>query len=236
MDNRIIKGNKITVGGGLHARIAAKQMLSEIAPIDFSTFPNRLAILADFSGSMQDPIFGYSSKETFKSKLDCLKEAIQDFALRSDSTTTAIAVISFPKGFRIELTNDKTQIHLRMFAASTLGDTPMGQGLEDGLSISPTRCMLISDGEATDGDSSYRQADRYRERSIQCDCVHVGFSTSGEERLKKIAEVTGGLYLKFKDLPSFASSFHYLLPESREAIAGMLPFERQKLLGADESK
>lgn len=233
--SNIVKGNKIGVGG-LHARMAAKEMLQQQAPTsDPKSMPHRLAIIADFSGSMSE--YADRSATITKSKLELLKDAIQDFSIKSDETTTAIAIESFPDGFRVDLTTDKQSIWLRMFGATTLGDTPMGRGLSNGLEFhSPSRAMLISDGEATDGDESYRQAEIYRKREIPIDCVHIGSSRGGEERLEKIAEMTGGIYIKFTDVSSFSQSFHYLLPESRDQIAGMLPEQRSNLLGCDESK
>lgn len=233
--------NKITVGGGLHSRIAAKELQDTLIPkADSTKMPNRITIIADFSGSMDSGIYDHnrilSNSNSNKSKLECLKEAVQDFALRSDDQTTAIAVQSFPEGFCIDLTVDKQEVYLKMTQIHTLGDTPIGQGMISALRQKPSRCMIISDGEATDGNAAFDQAKSYKEKELVCDTVHIGESTSGEATLKKIAEITGGMYLKFRDAQTFAESFHFLLPEQREAIAGMLPYERAKLLGADESK
>lgn len=232
----LTKSNKITVGGGLHSRIASKQMLGEVqAKVDAKTLPNRLAIVADFSGSMGSPA-DYRDTSA-KTKLQLLGDAVQDFAMRSDPQTTAIAVESFPRGFRIELTNDKNEVWMRMFNLSTIGDTPMGEGLAEALAHhSPTRAMLISDGEQTDGDACFTQAEIYKQREIIIDCVHIGDSSRGEDTLRRIAQITGGLYIKFRDVSSFSENFHYLLPGEREAIAGMLPYEAEKLLGANEVK
>lgn len=220
------QGIKVGIQGGLHSRIAASKMLNEQTErANPDTMPNRLVIAADFSGSMGS---GQGSK------LDLLRQAIQDFAMRSDESTTAIAVESFPTGFQIELTNDKTSVWMRMMNLTPFGDTPMGQGMHVALNHKPTRVMLISDGDATDGNMSYDMAHAYREQELICDTVHIGDSTRGEERLRKIAEITGGLYMKFKDVATFSQSFHYLLPESRDAIAGMLPEQRQALLGNDQ--
>lgn len=236
--SNLTKPNKITVGGGLHSRLKAAEVLKEIAPsVDVRQYPNRLAIVADFSGSMADRASGSWKDETLKTKLQLLQEAVQDFALRSNPADTAIAVESFPRGFRIELTNDPQEVYLKMCGVTTLGDTPMGSGIFGALeNHSPTRCMLISDGEATDGDHSYTAAEACKKKEIIIDCVHIGNSSHGEERLKRIAEITGGMYIKFKDVQSFSANFHWLLPESRAQIAGMLPSEVSNLLGADEVK
>lgn len=239
-DDKLAVKNKISVGGGLHGRIAAAEKMKELSPFtDARTMPNRLAIVADFSGSMAEPAAGrhvrWDDESTPKSKLDLLKEAVQDFAFKSNPNDTAIAVESFPKGFRIDLTTNQSEVYLRMTGATTLGDTPMGVGLSNALELhSPTRAMLISDGEQTDDDAPFEQARKYKQREIIIDCVHIGKSTRGEETLRRIAEITGGLYIKFTDVTSFAQNFHWLLPESRTQIAGMLPEQVQRLLGSDE--
>lgn len=237
--SNLIKGNKIGTGG-LHARLASKDLLDQAAPKPAPTAAvHRIAIIADFSGSMDAPSGGYRSRSldnepSSKTKLQLLGDAIQDFAMRSDDSTTAIAVESFPPGFRIALTNDKNEVWLRMFQLSSIGDTPMGIGMTNALEYhSPTRGLLISDGEATDADESYRVAEVYKKKEIIIDTVHIGDSSSGEARLKRIAEITEGIYMKFTNVAAFAGSFHYLLPESRAEIAGMLPAQRSALLGAD---
>lgn len=235
-DDKLAVKNKISVGGGLHGRIAAAEKMKEIAPqVDARNMPNRLAIVADFSGSMGEHGSGRWDEDTHKSKLDLLKEAVQDFAFRSNPNDTAIAVESFPRGFRIDLTTNQSEVYLRMMSASTLGDTPMGEGLRNALEYhNPTRAMLISDGEQTDDDRPFDEARNYKRREIIVDCVHIGKSTRGEETLRRIAEITGGLYIKFTNVSSFAANFHWLLPESRQQIAGMLPEQVQALLGSDE--
>ena len=238
MANELSKPNKITVGGGLHSRLKSAELLKEVAPqADVKNFPNRLAIICDFSGSMGERAAGRWDTDNLKTKLQLLQEAVQDFALRSNPVDTAIAVESFPIGFRIDLTNDSQQVYMRMLGASTLGDTPMGEGLRNALQQhTPTRGMLISDGDQTDGNNCFEVATSYKERTIPVDCVHIGNSSGGEATLKRIAEITGGMYLKFKDVQSFSESFHYLLPEARAQLAGMLPYEVANLLGANEVK
>jgi hypothetical protein len=237
-DTKLSKPNKITVGGGggLHSRIKNAELLKEVAPpLDLRAFPNRLALIIDCSGSMEDRVSGRWDNDTYKTKLSLLKEAVQDFAIKSNPTDTALAVESFPKGFRIELTNDTQEVYMRMCGVGTLGDTPMGEGIHGALDHhSPTRCMLISDGEQTDGNSCFQAAEVAKSKEIVIDTVHIGQSSQGEETLKRIASITGGIYIKFKDVSSFASNFHYLLPASRAELAGMLPYQVQHLLGADE--
>jgi len=233
-NNKITKGNKISIGGGnsLHSRIRSQEILEQSLPKqDPKEMEHRIAIICDFSGSMLSP------DGTTKPKLELLKEGVQHFSMLSDSNSTAIAVESFPQGFRIELTNDNTEVYMRMLSARTLGDTPMASGMSNTLEYhSPTRCMLISDGEQTDGDAPFQVAQQFRDKSVVVDTFHIGSSKSGEETLKKIAEITGGMYFKFTDVTAFSENLHHLLPGSRETLAQLPESTRANLLGADTIK
>src|SRR5258707_7309969 len=144
-NNKLTTKIKIGVGSGLHARIKEQQLLKEIQKENIVSMPNRLAIIADCSGSMGSPSVenysrGIGRHLDSKSNLELMKEGLQDFALRSDTSSTAFAVESFPAGFRIELTNDNQEVWLRLQGIKTLGDTPMGSGLRNALQYhSPTR-------------------------------------------------------------------------------------------------
>jgi len=144
MSNELTKPNKITVGG-LHNRLRQAEVLKEAVPtLDPRNLPNRLAVICDFSGSMGDRASGRWDTDNLKTKLQLLQEAVQDFALRSNPADTALAVESFPRGFRIELTNDTQSVDMRMLGISTLGDTPMGEGLSSALEdhSQPERCLF----------------------------------------------------------------------------------------------
>jgi Mg-chelatase subunit ChlD len=233
--NKIIKPNKISIGGGLHGRIKSQELLKELEPkVDPKQLPNRIAIIADFSGSMGSPD---NYKDNPKAKLDLLKEGIQNFALQSDTSNTALAVESFPAGFRIEMTNDTQEVYMRMMSINTLGDTPMGEGLRNTMEYhSPTRCMLVSDGEQTDGDECFKEAEKYRQREVVVDCFHIGSSKRGEDTLKRIAEITGGMYFKFTDVQSFSDNLIHLLPGQREVLAQLPESTRASLMNADDVK
>jgi len=146
--NELTKPNKITVGGGLHGRLKAAEVLKEIAPqTDPRSLPNRLSIICDFSGSMDERVAGRWDSDNLKTKFQLLQEAVQDFALRSNPRDTAIAVESFPRGFRIDLTNDSQSIYMRMIGSSTLGSTsrvPANGGLGRSSNATRTRFRRAS--------------------------------------------------------------------------------------------
>jgi Mg-chelatase subunit ChlD len=97
-----------------------------------------------------------------------------------------------------------------------------------------TRCVIFSDGEATDGtlylegqpkgynlDRSY-VVEKFVGKEIKVDTVFItdNFSKDRDhEVLKEIARRTGGEYLKFSDSGTFAKAFKYLAPAFRGYLA-----------------
>jgi Mg-chelatase subunit ChlD len=209
----LVSKNKISVraGGSLHARIAEAELRSEVAPqalseVNISTLPNRLVIMIDQSGSMNgEPI-----------KL--LENAVQDFIQKSNPSDTAIAVESFPEGTSIEMTNDKMKLWMLCMGLRASGGTPMGSTMEKCLHLGKmTRAIIISDGQPDC--SPKNQTLEYKKREIPVDTVHIGDSEMGVDVLKEISEITGGLFVKFKDIKSFSTAFAFLLPETRVQAA-----------------
>lgn len=207
----IVSKNKIGVikSGSLHARIAEKELLKEVAPhlSDPTKMANRIAIMIDTSGSMSgEPI-------------RLLENALQDFIQKSNPNDTSIAVESFPAGVRIELTDDKQKLWLLTMGLSAGGGTPMIEAMVYCLeNYNITRAILISDGQPNEEPRGVRLA-QFASKNIPIDTVHIGPSSSGENCLKDISEATGGLFVKFKDIKSFASAFSFLLPENRANAA-----------------
>lgn len=207
----LVNKNKIGIkGGGLHSRIAEGELLKQIAPSDspleVSNLPNRIAIMIDCSGSMG----GDSIKN--------LEKALEDFIQKANMNDTALAIESFPEQIRIELTNDKPRLWFLTMGLQASGGTPMSDSMHYCLShYEMTRAILISDGQP-DAEPT-EQAMKYKEMNIMIDTVHIGNSSAGEDCLKRISELTGGLFVKFKDVKSFSTAFAFLLPETREQAA-----------------
>lgn len=210
----LVKKNKIGIpGGGLHSRIAQAELQVQAgipqaqSEADVTKFPNRIYLMIDQSGSMAgEPI-----------KL--LENAVQDFVQKSNPSDTAIAVKSFPQGTDIELTNDKMKLWMLCMGLTAGGGSPMATCMSDclGHHNTMTRAIIISDGEPDS--SPLEDAKLYAKREIKIDTVHIGDSISGETTLREIARITGGLFVKFKDIKSFSTAFAFLLPETRAQAA-----------------
>lgn len=211
-----------TEKGGLHSRLADATFVEKAT---LSELEHRLVILPDLSGSMDgDGGEGYR-------KIDLLRIALTSFVEGLDTSNTACGIESFPSGLHEDIKTDKALLWCAAQTVRTIGDTPMGKAMSKARETERTRLIIISDGLATDGDRSLNEAHEFAKLKVPCDCVHIGDSTSGELHLKKIAKITGGLYIKFDNVQNFAKAFAFLLPQRRSSL--LLP-GAQALIGAKE--
>lgn len=186
---------------------------------------NRIALVLDNSSSMRGMDGGT------KSKLELLKDAVGGFVNACDFSDTALAMYTVPlDNNTIKLTNQAALIILGALALDAPGGTPIGDTLSHLIASEPlTRAVLISDGEATD--DPFPAVEQFVKAEVPIDCVHIGRSAGGEDTLKRIAEMTGGKYLKFSDVSKFVGACKYLSPKYRALLADP---SVAKALGADE--
>jgi Mg-chelatase subunit ChlD len=198
---------------------------------DAVSMPHRICLMLDRSSSMASYA---DARGKDKSKIDLLREAIDNFVNRCDFSNTSLAVETFPPQLELSLTNVGMMVSTSVKDISAAGNTPMKACVERCLEKIPmTRGIIVSDGEATDwydavynfddGETPAKQPidtilSKYKTADIPIDCVHIGDSSSGEERLRRIAKETGGIYLKFTDVSAFASSFGFLTPGYRAQL------------------
>jgi hypothetical protein len=206
------------------------------ADTDAATMPHRICLMLDKSSSMC--ALEGNGKTQPKSRIELLKDAVNNFVGRCDFRNTALAIETFPASLTVPLTSNGVMLASAMFAVDASGSTPMQECVQRVLTQVPlTRGVIVSDGEATDWHDFTRddpfQDDgppkvvlpqgeallkTYKEQGIPIDCVHIGDSTSGESLLRRIAATTGGLYLKFTDVSAFANSFGFLTPGYRAQL------------------
>src|SRR6266702_284418 len=205
---------------------------------DAASMPHRICLMLDRSSSMSSHAyvnFGNKIASTDKTKIDLLKDAINNFVNRCDFTNTSLAVETFPASLELSLTSVSFMITSSVAVIEAKGDTPMRRCVESCLEKVPmTRGIIVSDGEATDWRQEYDEDDgdgpefvkksndelltKYKKAQTPIDCVHIGDSTSGEELLRRIARETGGIYLKFTDVSAFANAFGFLTPSYRAQL------------------
>lgn len=202
-----------------------------------ATMPNRIALMLDSSGSMSDRV------QHNKSKIDYLKDAVAGFLDAVNFNDTSIALCTFGASPEVNtgLTCQKDLLNTMTLQLAATGGTPLHACMEGVIgSLSLTRAVVISDGEA--GDWRHDVPDcppvscipGYIEMGVPVDCVHIG-NGSGAELLQEIAQRTGGIFIAFKDITNFAKSLKYLTPKFRAMLTAM-GSEARKMLGADEVK
>lgn len=216
--------SKTISSSGLHGRIASAKI--ESASLDVLTMPNRLGLMLDVSGSMQGQ------------KIDSLKDAMLTFVNDCNPNDTCVAIETFgdetPHLVPLTMVAEPV-VMLSVMGLSANGGTPLHEAMQYVLgSYSITRGIIVSDGDA-DYDQKCRDlAAQYRDAEISVDCVHIGHSHGGEELLRYIAELTGGLFIKFTNVSQFAKSFAYLSPTKRSSLMLCDDNTKRMLLGSDE--
>lgn len=197
----LIRKHSVSLSG-LHARIANPKI--DILN-DPNTRPNRLALMLDCSGSMSG------------SQIVSLRDACTSFIQSCTFGDTALALEPFGEehdtNSRVALSCFPPFLMTTVQQLRAHGSTPMAQAMEYVLTqYSLTRCVLVSDGQPDSEPAVYLAAERFAAASLPCDCVHIGNDVGGEACLRRVAELTGGQYIKFTDIASFARSFKYLTP------------------------
>ena len=185
---------------GLHARLTSPKVTVELDP---ATKANRIALMLDASGSMSGD------------KNRSLQDACASFVTACNFGDTALAVETFgaEPEIRLALTCQQPLLAMTVMTIPAHGGTPMSQAMDYVLNTySITRGVIVSDGEPDSPTAAYSVAEGYKAAEIPVDCVHIGNSASGEACLRRIAEMTGGLYIKFTDIASFAKNFKMLTP------------------------
>jgi Mg-chelatase subunit ChlD len=211
-------------GSALHQRMQNSLNQNAQQSVSVAQLPNRIGLMLDVSGSMAGQ------------KIEMAKAAGAGFVDQCDPNDTAVAVNTFDvTDVRIALSNQFPFTSMEIQRLHTHGGTPMIEAMQDMLHNEPiTRGVLVSDGEPTSGDPTDEGGVAYsfKEAGIPVDCVHIGDSDSGEECLKSIAKITGGLYIKFTNIENFSKNFKYLTPRYRALLNDSR--SAAKLLGASE--
>lgn len=208
-----------------------QQARSQAEDTDPQTMPNRICLMLDCSGSMDDD-------EDGRRRIDLLKDAVQNFVSRCSFANTSIAISTFPPRANraMPLTSQASLIINFSLGLDAAGGTPLHGCLVKSLTeVSMTRGVVVSDGCATDwyeredgfGNQSVEDIaphsggnilKLYKEQGIPIDCVHISSTTSGEELLRRIASETGGIFMKFSDVNAFSKAFGYLAPSFRAML------------------
>lgn len=178
-------------------------------------------IFPDCSGSMSDVVGGsaYGSERgsELRNKVYYCREAVATFLDNCFAGATRVGIASFPELVVVEPTLDLTLVKQAARAIDATGGTPMDEPLDFVIHEWPvTHGIVISDGCPDSEASALAAAQLYKEKNVKLDTVHIGDKDErGESLMKKIAELTGGVYIKFSNVKNFAENFKYLTPQHR---------------------
>lgn len=188
-------------------------------------------IFPDCSGSMSDVV---GNNDPHDKSFFC-RQAVNTFLDNCFPGATKVGLASFPELVVLEPTHDLNAVRVAAQAIEPIGSTPMDEALEFVVNEWPcTHGIVVSDGSPDDKSSVLEVAKQYRAKSIKIDAVHIGEDHGGEELMKQLAEITGGIYIKFTDVKTFATSFKYLTPQHRLTLTTSK--NPVALLGAAEVK
>lgn len=208
---------------------AARASYAEIMKnIDPKTVPNRIGIVLDDSGSMGSE------------GMDNAHKAVKGFTNSCNMTDTSIAV--YPLNAKAQtLTCDYDILNAYVCGIGSTGGTPIYGILANLIEQeSITRAVVFSDGEPTDSsclvgespdnnDFYYGSKDPqkamavvaiYNRKEVPVDCIYIGEDTAkGYREMKKLAELTNGTFIHFKDISSLSTGLKYLSPKYRYLLA-----------------
>jgi len=214
--------------GGLRKGILQNKVNFDNAmkEVDPKTVPNRLGMVIDDSGSMG---------------LDGMKnahDAVRGFTNNCSMQDTSIAVYPLNENSK-PLSCNYDLVNLYVSSLHATGGTPIYKILDKMIeSENMTRAVLFSDGSPTDGSlmTDYEKKDsfynrpfataeaaikKYIAKEIPIDTIYIGESdvSDGYKEMKKIAEMTNGTFIHFKDSTSLSKGLKYLAPKYRALLA-----------------
>ena len=214
MSSELVKQNKPVIGGakfGLQKRIAEAGIQRAA---NYDTFPNRLGLVFDDSGSMHD-------------SMEQAHLAVDTFIKNCNSADTAIALYPLNKEAK-SLTNNFATVGLYAATITATGGTPLYTVLQKLLeSENISRAIAFSDGSPTDksnygfedecsADNHQKTINLYTAKKIAIDTIFIGTKdSSGYTTMQSIALATGGIFLHFTDVSVLAKSLKYLTPAYR---------------------
>lgn len=214
--------------GGLAKGIRANRQQAEqtINTIDPTKVDNRIGLVFDDSGSM--------SGEAIKNA----HSAVKNFTASCNFNDTSICLYPLnidPK----PLTVDYDILNIFVLGIKASGGTPLytillkmienesitrGVVFSDG---SPTDSKLIGHSESWDSkpsDFAQNIIQKYKDKEIPIDTIFIGEkydngTSGGYAEMQRIAELTGGIFIHFKDSQSLSSNLKYLAPRYRALLA-----------------
>lgn len=226
-DNKLATRVKMPGFGGLNKGIRANRLQAEekLNTIDPTKCNSRLGLVFDDSGSMSGQ------------PIQDAHTAVKNFTVSCNYQETSIAL--YPLNLSPKpLTVDYDVLNLFVQGIKATGGTPLYTKLLELIEKENiTRAVVFSDGSPTDSKlighaeswdskpAAFAQdiIKKYQEKEIPIDTIFIGEAydeaSGGYAEMKRIAELTGGIFIHFKDSNSLASNLKYLAPRYRALLA-----------------
>lgn len=196
---------------------------------------NNTPSVSSFADMSTVVIFPDCSGSMAGDKIEMCREAVKTFLDNCFLGATKVGIATFPELVVIEPTHDLHTVRMRTLELQPIGSTPMHEPLDYAIDEWPlSHGIVISDGSPDDVKSVIEITKRYKDKNIKIDAVHIGEDFGGEDLMKQLAQTTGGIYIKFKDINNFAQNFKFLTPKHRLTLTTSK--NPVALLGAAEVK
>lgn len=202
----------------LAARLAAAKQTNSLASdnlLDFKTYPNRIVIAVDDSGSMSTTMSRWDDDDRKQTRMKTAKLACESFLQVCNPSDTVLGMYTISTSIDKSLNWNYTEITNLIKELTAMGGTPTFETLDRIIKKeNVTRVVLISDGHSSSYSVDQTVLSQYKTKNIIIDAVFIGSKddTSGIREMQTIAETTGGQFIHFTDAKDFASKFKYLAP------------------------
>lgn len=184
--------------------------------IDFVGNFQHLALVGDESGSMSERLPGTDSRSKSALQRDVVAKYIRDKVAKSDMLVT---IIGFSTGARVLANSEKDTTKL-LSAAQQLSDNGGSTHLANGLvhAMNAVRksldyiphIVVTSDGQVHDGFQCEEIAKQAKAEGVVIDTIFIGDAndrSGGAEWLKKLAEMTGGVFEGIANAAEFEKKY-----------------------------
>jgi hypothetical protein len=187
-----------------------------ISKIDPNTRKNRIGLVCDDSGSM-------SGESIINAHL-----AVTNFTANCKPLETSICIYPLNAASK-PLTCDFDLLNMYWNSIGATGGTPLYTTLKKLIKTEEiTRAVVFSDGDPTDdrlketSELSFTDSiaieviNLFRSQTVAIDTIFIGqANSSGYDEMKKLAELTGGIFIHFTDSKSLTQNLKYLTPGLR---------------------
>lgn len=197
-----LAAKKAAAETALAKELIQEHVIKERAPEELE---HRIGIVFDDSGSMHG------------SKLANAKLGVEEFLRSCNKDNTAVTIYPMnATGLKLNTNLPATAVFAKGINCG--GGTPLLNTLKRMRNENPslTRAIVFSDGQPDN--PNFSKFGVNRDWGLVVDTVFIG--SYGEEFMRELAEITGGIFLKFDPSKSnFATAFKYLAPGLRYLLA-----------------